>query len=126
VLAIVVAVFAIAWYLHRGGPEARALAYTTLIVANLGLILTNRSRTRTILATLRTPNAALWWVLGGATLFLSLVLAVPALRKIFQFAPLHPPDIVLCLAAGLLAIIGFEVAKWFRSSSRSSARGKID
>jgi Ca2+-transporting ATPase len=113
VLAIVVAVFAIAWHLDRGEPEARALAYTTLIVANLGLILTNRSRTRTILATLRTPNAALWWVLGGATVFLSLVLAVPALREIFRFAPLHLPDIAICLAAGALAIFGFEVAKRF-------------
>jgi len=114
VLAIVVAVFAIAWHLDRGEREARALAYTTLIVANLGLILTNRSRTRTILATLRTPNAALWWVLGGATVFLSLVLAVPALREIFRFAPLHLPDIVICLTAALLAIFGFEVAKRLR------------
>ena len=44
------------------------MTFTTLIVANLGLILVNRSWTRTILGTLRAPNAALWWVLGGATL----------------------------------------------------------
>ena len=112
VLAVVVAVFAIARV--RGENEARALAYTTLIVANLGLILTNRSRTRTILATLRTPNAALWWVVGGAAVFLSLVLAIPALREIFRFAPLHLPDIAICLVAGALAILGFEVAKRFR------------
>ncbi|MEI8242396.1 MAG: cation-translocating P-type ATPase [bacterium] len=114
VLAIVVGVFASAWYLDRGEPEARALAYTTLIVANLGLILTNRSHTRTILATLRTPNAAVWWVLGGATVFLTLVLTVPGLRSIFKFAPLHAPDIGICLIAGVLAIAGFEVAKRFR------------
>lgn len=114
VLLIVVGVFACAWYLDRGEPEARALAYTTLIIANLGLILTNRSRTRTILATLRTPNRALWWVLGGATLFLTLVLCVPALQKIFRFAPLHLPDIAICLIAGVLGIIGFEAGKWYR------------
>ena len=120
VLVTVVAVFNIALSLNRGENEARALAFTTLIVANLGLILTNRSHTRTILATLRTPNAALWWVLGGATVLLSLVLAVPALRDIFRFAPLHPPDLAICLVAGLLAILGFEVAKRFRAIESGS------
>ncbi len=114
VLLIVVGVFACAWYLGRGEREARALAYTTLIIANLGLILTNRSRTRTILATLRTPNQALWWVLGGATIFLTLVLTVPALQNIFRFAPLHLPDLAICLIAGVLGILGFEAAKWHR------------
>ena len=116
VLAIVVAVFTMARHLQRCENEARALAYTTLIVANLGLILTNRSRTRTIIATLRTPNAALWWVVGGATLFLSLALSIPALREVFQFAPLQAQDLTICLLAGALAIAGFEVAKRFRQA----------
>ena len=119
VLIVVAAVFAIALKLNRGENEARALAYTTLIIANLGLILTNRSRTRTILATMRTPNAAVWWVLGGATVFLSVVLAVPALRDIFKFATLHPTDIAICFAAGAFAILGFEIAKRFHSTDAS-------
>jgi Ca2+-transporting ATPase len=116
VLAVVVLVFGIAWCRGQGENEARALSFTTLIVANLGLILTNRSRTRTILATLRMPNAALWWVLGGATLFLTLVLSVPFLRELFRFATLHPLDIALCLGAGVLSIAGFELLKRRRSS----------
>jgi Ca2+-transporting ATPase len=115
VLAVVAAVFSVALRLDRGENEARALCYTTLIIANLGLILTNRSRTRTILATLRTPNAALWWVLGGATAFLALVLSVPALRDIFKFAELHPDDIVICLAASVLSILAFELAKRYQT-----------
>ena len=114
--AVVLAVFGIALYRGQGEADARALSYTTLIIANLGLILTNRSRTRTILATLRTPNAAVWWVLGGAIVFLSLVLSVPSLREIFRFAPLHLPDLVICLSAGVLAILGFEVATRFRKT----------
>ncbi|MBM3889717.1 MAG: cation-translocating P-type ATPase [Verrucomicrobia bacterium] len=111
VLAIVLGVFGISWLRGHSENEARALSCTTLIVANLGLILTNRSRTRTILATLRTPNTALWWVLGGATAFLTLVLSVPFLRTLFRFATLHPLDIAICLGAGVLSIAGFEMLK---------------
>ena len=112
VLAVVLLVFGVAWLRGQGADEARALSYTTLIIANLGLILTNRSRTRTILATLRMPNAALWWVLGAASIFLTLVLSVPFLRGLFHFATLHPLDIALCLGAGVISIAGFELLKW--------------
>ena len=114
VLAVVLAVFGFAWRRGQGVDEARALSYTTLIIANLGLILSNRSRTRTILQTLRTPNRALWWVLGGATLFLTLALTVPFLRGLFKFATLHPLDIVLCLAAGILSVSLSQVRQLLR------------
>ncbi len=94
-----------------GEAEARAQSYTTLIVANLGLILTNRSRTRTILGTLRTPNPALWWVLGGAAMFLSVVLAVPFLREVFRFGALSGLDVAMCAGAGLFSIVGSELVK---------------
>jgi Ca2+-transporting ATPase len=111
VLAIVLAVFGISFLRGQGVLEARALSYTTLIIANLALILTNRSWTRTIVTTLRTPNTALWWVLGGATLFLTLALRVPFLRRMFGFAPLHARDIAICLAAGTFSILWFEGMK---------------
>lgn len=57
----------------------------------------------------------MWWVLGGASVFLSLVLSVPALRAVFRFAPLHPLDLALCLAAGLASLGSFELIKaWQR------------
>ncbi|MCX6997614.1 MAG: cation-translocating P-type ATPase [Kiritimatiellaeota bacterium] len=111
VLAVVLAVFGLALQRGQSADEARTLSYTTLIIANLGLILSNRSRTRTILQTLRTPNRALWWVLGGATVFLTLVLSVPFLRGLFKFAALHPLDIAICLAAGLFSILLAELLK---------------
>ena len=97
VLLIVLAVYGISLYRGQGEAEARALTFTTLIVANLGLILTNRSWTRTILATMKSPNAALWWVVGGAAAFLGLVLYVPALRGLFRLravAPHRPGDLL--------------------------------
>ncbi len=111
VLIVVLAVFAIAYYRGLGETEARAMTFTTLIIANLGLILTNRSWTRTILSTMKNPNAALWWVLTGAFLFLGLALYIPVLRGIFRFALLRPLDLVICLIVGSSSILWFEVLK---------------
>jgi Cation transporting ATPase, C-terminus len=102
---IVLAVFAVALYRGQGELDARALTFTTLIVANLGLILANRSWSRTLLENLRTPNAAMWWVFGGATAFLFTVLYVPFLRDLFHFSTLHPNDLSLCLATGVVSLL---------------------
>ena len=115
VLAIVLAVFAVAFYRGQGAEDSRALAFTTLIVSNLALILANRSRTRTIVQSLRSRNGALPWVLGGAVVFLILLLSVPAVRHLFAFSKLHLNDLVLCLVAGLFSIAWFEGFKLLRA-----------
>lgn len=121
VLLIVLGVFGISLYRGQGELEARALTFTTLIVANLGLILTNRSWSRTILSTLRSPNTALWWVLGGAAIFLGAVLYVPVLRDLFRLSTLHLMDLVICFCAGVVSIMWFEGLKmvngWKRRTS---------
>jgi Ca2+-transporting ATPase len=111
VLFIVLAVYAISLKRGQGEADARALSFTTLIVANLGLIFANRSWSRTILDTLLTPNGALWWVTGGSLTFLGLALFVPFLRDLFQFDLLHPSDLAICLIAGAASILWFEVMK---------------
>jgi P-type Ca2+ transporter type 2C len=127
VLAIVLGVFVLARHLE-GGPgstdNARALTFATLVIANLGLILTNRSWTRTILSMLRMPNQALWWVVGGALVFLFLAVEVPQLRGLFHFSGLHPMDWVLCAAAGAAGILWFEGMKWWSGRRGAGAPAK--
>ncbi|MDR3557326.1 MAG: cation-translocating P-type ATPase [Syntrophobacteraceae bacterium] len=113
VLAILIAVYLFALFRGQGEQDARTLAFTSLIVANLGLILANRSWSRTALATLRKSNAAMWWVAGGATTFLGLVLYVPFLRGLFRFGVLHPVDLAICLASGIAGVLWFELLKAF-------------
>jgi P-type Ca2+ transporter type 2C len=111
VLGIVMLVFAAARWLGVKDDEARAMTFTTLVIANLGLILTNRSWTRTIRGTLRTPNKALWFVMGGTLVFLGLVLYVPPLMRLFQFGRLSATDVVISLVAGIFSILWFEGLK---------------
>jgi Ca2+-transporting ATPase len=124
VLAMLLLVYVIS--LNRGQSEvdSRALTFTTLIIANLGLIFVNRSWSRTVLATLRSPNTALWWVTGGAVLFLGLALYVPFLRDVFRFSVLHPIDIFICVAAGVASVLWFEVLKAMSARHGRSAAGR--
>jgi len=120
VLLITLAVYGIALYHGQGEREARALTFTTLVIANLGLIFTNRSWSRTIPETLRAPNPALWWVVGGALVFLGLVLDLPFLRDRFDFGSLDPIDLAIGLAAGASSILWFEGLKLFNGWRRRS------
>jgi P-type Ca2+ transporter type 2C len=90
---------------------ARAMAFVTLIIANLGLILANRSWSRTIWKTIKTPNAALWWVLGGAMLFLGIALYAPFAQKLFHFSTMSLPQLGMAFGAGFVSILWFELIK---------------
>ena len=115
VLGVVLVVFAAAHYSGRADDEARALTFTTLVLANLALIFTNRSWGRTILGTLRSSNPALWWVVGGTLAFLSLVIFVPFFRNLFRFSVLHLNDFVICLGAAVFSILWFEAFKLWKT-----------
>jgi len=110
-LLVLAVVYGIALYRGQGELEARALTFTALIITNLGLILTNRSWSAPLSAMLRVPNAAMWWVLGGAAAFLGVVLYVPVVRDLFRFSFLHSDDLGICLLAGGGPIVVFEVFK---------------
>jgi Ca2+-transporting ATPase len=116
---LVVVMGAYAWAGHRlGEPEARAFAFTTLVVANLALIYINRSRTQTLLAALFTPNPILWIVTGATLGFLALALYLPFLTGVFRFAPLAPAELVTAFALGLVSVLCVQWLKVFRSAKR--------
>lgn len=111
VLAMVFTVYAFNLLQGFGEYEARMTSFVCLVIANLGLIFTNRSWKKSFLAILRVPNKALWWVTGGAVGFLALVISIPYLRNLFQFAPLHRRELVLIAAACFLSLMVAESVK---------------
>jgi P-type Ca2+ transporter type 2C len=106
----------------QGELEARALAFTALIVANVGLIFANRSWSLPIVTMLRVWNPALWWVAGGALIFLAVTLSVPAARGVFRFSPVHVDDLAIGVVAGLIPVLFFEVFKTIRRVPRNRRR----
>ena len=108
VLAIVFVVYWIALYQGMDEGEVRALTFATIVVANLCLILTNRSWSDTIIASLRTPNRALAWVFAGTIICLLLVLYVPVLQDLFRFGTISPVELLACIFAGGISVLWFE------------------
>jgi len=115
-LVTVLTIFGFAYYKGLGADEARTLTFTTLVLASIGLIFTNRSWSRSALATLQSPNAALWWVTMSAVTILATVLFSPALSRLFSFSRLHGSDVLLCVSLGFATFMIFEVVKLLRIS----------
>ncbi|MDI6875582.1 MAG: cation-translocating P-type ATPase [Methanomicrobiales archaeon] len=100
--------------------EARAFTFTSIVIANLGLIAVNRSWSSTLVSTFKRPNRALWVVIAAAVFFLGLVLTIPALRALFQFAPLDGMEMASAIAVGIASVFWFEIFK--RVRRRRAAR----
>ena len=106
VIIVLLGIFAVALRAADGAAHARALAFAGLVVTGLALILANRSWSRSVRHAFRSANAALWWVIAGALVFLALALHVPLLREAFRFSPLHAGD---SLVLTIVAVLGFFV-----------------
>lgn len=114
-LIVVLAIFGFTLYRGMGANEARALTFTTLVLANIGLIFTNRSWSKPALITLKSPNPALWWIASSALLILAIVLFLPALISLFSFSKLHLDDLALCGLIGIATFALFEIFKKLRT-----------
>jgi Ca2+-transporting ATPase len=116
-LAIVAALYAALLGQGAAPERARAIAFSALVVGNLAMIGSQRSRSP-VLASARVPNSALWIVLAAAAASLVLSLTVPWLRGTFGFAPLSARDAALCLAAGLASLVWDEAVKALPARAR--------
>jgi Ca2+-transporting ATPase len=113
VLLITLAIYGFTLQQGRGEQEARSLTFTTLVIANLGLILTNRFWSSTIFASLRSKNIALLIIIASTLVLLGLVIYVPFLRDLFHFSTLHLDDLAICFGAGIVSVLLFEAVKYF-------------
>ncbi|HWQ68292.1 MAG TPA: cation-translocating P-type ATPase [Methanospirillum sp.] len=115
VLAVVLIIYIDALNRGFGDTEVRTLTFTTIVIANLFLILTNRSWSETIVRTIQTPNKAMVWVFSGTIISLILVLSIPGLLNLFRFGSVPFVDLIICALAGVMSVIWFECYKFWSS-----------
>jgi Ca2+-transporting ATPase len=89
----------------------RTLMFASLVVANLGLIMSNRTWSQNVIASLRTKNTAFWGVCIFAFTFLASVIYVPFLRELFHFEVLNLGQIGICAVVGVGCVTLFEILK---------------
>jgi Ca2+-transporting ATPase len=101
VLAVVLGVYV--WGTQQlDEAQARALAFSALVLGNLALIVSNRAGPRGLLASLRVPNRMLWGVMAFTLGLLALALYLPPLAAVLHMSALSPDLLgVALLAAGL-------------------------
>ncbi|PKO62050.1 MAG: ATPase [Betaproteobacteria bacterium HGW-Betaproteobacteria-18] len=114
--ALAVVMLATAWgatQLTEG--STRAFAFAVLVVTNLALIFSNRSRAGSLWASLWVPNRTLWLVVAAALTLLALALYVPWLTRLFVFEPLPLAWLAASLGLGLASVLWYELLKALKS-----------
>jgi Ca2+-transporting ATPase len=91
--------------------DIRMLTFSTLILTNLALILTNRSFSRPVWTTWRTPNPALRWLGAGAAGVLATILYLPPVGDLFRMSRPHAVDAIVIVLASAGALGWMEIIK---------------
>ena len=118
VLLTTLAVYGAFLYFGHDESDSRGAGFSALVMGNLALIFTNRSRTQTIWQTLRSRNRSLWIIMAGSIGTLLLAIYLPTMRAIFHFSTLHLGDMSIAVLAGFLGVLWFELLKVLAKSGR--------
>jgi Ca2+-transporting ATPase len=115
-LMMVMGVYFLALEEGHTDEEVRAIAFSSLIIGNLFLILTTLSKSRNFIAVLLERNLPLLTIVFTAVIILILLINVPGLQEIFNF---HNPGAKHFISAimgslGVLSIL--ETIKWLKKS----------
>jgi Ca2+-transporting ATPase len=110
VLFAVAVIFKASMFFNHTEGQARALSFTSLVIASLCLIMTNISKTESALS-LRMKNTALYVVVVGSLVLLALLLTIPLLRGLFMFEPIGVLDLIAALVFGIASVAWFEIIK---------------
>jgi hypothetical protein len=82
------------------------------------LIWANRSRTRIIPEMFHSRNYPIMGITAGTLILLGAALYVPAVRNMFQFAPLGASDAALCVVLALVGVTWIETRKLRRRTAQ--------
>jgi Ca2+-transporting ATPase len=126
VLVAALAMFLLGVRDAHGEEVARGMAFVTLVLGNLGLVLSNRTIRSSAFKALTRPNPALVLVLAVTVVALALALEVAWLRGLFGFASLSPGQIGEATVAALASLavndlIGAAVRRFMQSRTISAS-----
>jgi Ca2+-transporting ATPase len=115
-LVAVALVFLLALYNDIPPDEARALAFFSLVLCIVGLVLANRSFSTSFSSAFFRPNPALVFIVLAVAIILATTLLWPPASALFRFGPLHADDLAAAFGVGVVLLMVLELLKplWAR------------
>lgn len=114
IMAVVVIAYLLLLEQGASAGQVRTVAFLTLVLGNLMLIITNLSKNESLAKSLKSGNKALYFILAFATSFLFLTVFVPALRDLFHFSAISFYQLILGVGLALFTLAWFELIKKVR------------
>ncbi len=111
-LVMVIAVYFISINEGHADGEIRAIAFSSLIIGNIFLILTALSKTRNALSVLLEKNIALLVILFAAASLLIILITVPYLQTIFSFSYPGFSHFFISIIAASIVLFTLEMIKY--------------
>ena len=111
-LAMVLTVYFFSMQEGHTEGEIRAIAFTSLIIGNIFLILTTLSKTRNAIDVLFEDNISLKIILFVASTMMFLLVSVPYLRELFSFEYPGYKHFYLAIAGGFSLLFLMEMYKY--------------
>lgn len=118
-LGVLIATFILYFLYIKSGVselEARSVAFTSLVLANLLLIAINLSWKKNLHKILMSPNKMLSLVSVGAFLCLMAILYIPFLSDLFHLTPVNLKDFGFIFIAVFASLAWFEILKSIRNN----------
>lgn len=110
ILSALVIIYFISLKQGQDDKDARALVFTTLIIANLALIFNSRGPELSFKEKFKTKiNKSVIYISAGSIVLLYAVLFNSTLQNFFDFSLLHPVDLVICTTVGLISVFWREL-----------------
>jgi Ca2+-transporting ATPase len=109
---------------QQGLQEARTVAFTVMVIAQLLHAFSCRSDRSSLFSLGLGTNAPLLWAAGGSAVLQAGILVSPWTREVFKVVPLAPQDWLFACGLGVLPLAAMEGWKAaLRWQGRQSPRG---
>jgi P-type Ca2+ transporter type 2C len=111
-------------YVGLSEASTRTLVFTNLIVANIFLMLVNRSFYYSVLTTLRYKNNLVLLMIVITVALTSALLFIQPLSAFFDFELITVGQLAVGAGVGIIATVWFEVVKWVKRRKGESMLNK--
>ncbi|UKN00252.1 cation-translocating P-type ATPase [Paracrocinitomix mangrovi] len=113
-LSMVVIIYFISIKEGHSETEVRTIAFSSLIIGNIFLILSSLSTTRSFISVFKERNKAVYIIIFSALAVLLLVINVPFFQEIFSFTYPGSQHFVSAFLGALGLLLVLEIIKWVR------------